>query len=272
MGGSVGSARIAGTVEPRAAGRSVFVVDRVLPAVDGRPSTSVCRGHCCGINVQPSTQSARRTETGGDDAADRLPGRSSTTRVKTSPASAVMLASDMPLSTIEIASSTSNVPDRTATAGQATAEQHRREPCEQRGSDVNGPSFKVIYVRTLGAINRALADHPYSGYLIRPSIECLQAQPHTRQRIRTPPGRPDPGNERRHPAQRGRPARCRLTHRGGTEHVGVALVCGGGASGPGALARAPLPIVGSAAVPVRNHSRRCSDRVRARATHRPSRG
>ncbi len=39
------------------------------------------------------------------------------------------------------------------------------EPCEQSGCDRNGPSFKGIYVRNLGELNRALDDHPYTDYL-----------------------------------------------------------------------------------------------------------
>ena len=40
------------------------------------------------------------------------------------------------------------------------------EPCEQSGCDVDAPSYKGIYVRNLGELNRALEDHPYSEYLI----------------------------------------------------------------------------------------------------------
>lgn len=40
------------------------------------------------------------------------------------------------------------------------------EPCEATGCDVNGTSFKGIYVRNLGELDRALPDHPYSGYLV----------------------------------------------------------------------------------------------------------
>lgn len=40
------------------------------------------------------------------------------------------------------------------------------EPCERTGCDVNGPSFKGIYVRNLGELNRVLDDHPYSDYMI----------------------------------------------------------------------------------------------------------
>lgn len=40
------------------------------------------------------------------------------------------------------------------------------EPCEASGCDVNGPSFKGIYVRNLGELNRALDNHPYDDYLV----------------------------------------------------------------------------------------------------------
>lgn len=39
------------------------------------------------------------------------------------------------------------------------------EPCEQSGCDVDAPSYKGIYVRNLGELNRVLPDHPYSDYL-----------------------------------------------------------------------------------------------------------
>ena len=41
------------------------------------------------------------------------------------------------------------------------------EPCEAFGCDIDGPSFKGIYVRNLGELDRALPDHPYRGYLTR---------------------------------------------------------------------------------------------------------
>ncbi len=39
------------------------------------------------------------------------------------------------------------------------------EKCEATGCDVNGPSFKGIYVRNLGELNMVLEDHPYTDYL-----------------------------------------------------------------------------------------------------------
>lgn len=41
------------------------------------------------------------------------------------------------------------------------------ERCEQTGCDINGPSFKGIFVRNLGQLDRALDDHPYRGYLVK---------------------------------------------------------------------------------------------------------
>ncbi len=39
------------------------------------------------------------------------------------------------------------------------------EPCEKTGCSIDGPSFKGIYIRNLGELNRALADHPYTDYI-----------------------------------------------------------------------------------------------------------
>jgi Glycosyl hydrolase family 76 len=46
------------------------------------------------------------------------------------------------------------------------------EPCEQFGCDADAPSYKGIYVRNLGELNRALDDHPYSEYLVNQSSKA----------------------------------------------------------------------------------------------------
>jgi predicted alpha-1,6-mannanase (GH76 family) len=55
--------------------------------------------------------------------------------------------------------------DASTTSEQLNVDGVLTEPCEQNGCDINGPSFKGIYVRNLGALNRVLDDHPYSDYL-----------------------------------------------------------------------------------------------------------
>ncbi|HEY3469656.1 MAG TPA: glycosyl hydrolase, partial [Amycolatopsis sp.] len=43
-----------------------------------------------------------------------------------------------------------------------------RDPGETAGGGgLDGPSFKGVYVRDLAALNAALSDHPYTGYLQR---------------------------------------------------------------------------------------------------------
>lgn len=51
------------------------------------------------------------------------------------------------------------------------------ESCEQNGCDINGPSFKGIYVRNLGELNRVLEDHPYTDYLAK---QATTAHDHNR--------------------------------------------------------------------------------------------
>ena len=51
------------------------------------------------------------------------------------------------------------------------------EPCEPSGCDVDAPSYKGIYVRNLGELNRILDDHPYSDYLL---YQALTAYHHNR--------------------------------------------------------------------------------------------
>jgi predicted alpha-1,6-mannanase (GH76 family) len=56
--------------------------------------------------------------------------------------------------------------DASATSAALHVDGVLTEPCEASGCDVNGTSFKGIYVRNLGELDRALTDHPYRGYLV----------------------------------------------------------------------------------------------------------
>lgn len=56
--------------------------------------------------------------------------------------------------------------DASTTADELHVDGVLTESCEQTFCDINGPSFKGIYVRNLGELNRALDDHPYSDYLV----------------------------------------------------------------------------------------------------------
>ena len=48
------------------------------------------------------------------------------------------------------------------------------EPCEATGCSIDGPSFKGIYVRNLGELNRVLDDHPYSDYLTKQATTAYE--------------------------------------------------------------------------------------------------
>jgi len=56
--------------------------------------------------------------------------------------------------------------DASSTSASLNVDGVLTEPCEQDGCDVNGLSFKGIYVRNLGELDRALDDHPYNDYLV----------------------------------------------------------------------------------------------------------
>ncbi|GGM10608.1 glycoside hydrolase family 76 protein [Nakamurella endophytica] len=48
------------------------------------------------------------------------------------------------------------------------------EPCEDTGCDINGPSFKGIYIRNLVQLDRALDDHPYRTYILVQAATALE--------------------------------------------------------------------------------------------------
>lgn len=57
--------------------------------------------------------------------------------------------------------------DASSTSEQLNVDGVLTEVCEENGCDINGPSFKGIYVRNLGELHRVLGDHPYEDYLVQ---------------------------------------------------------------------------------------------------------
>ncbi|MFD1146640.1 glycoside hydrolase family 76 protein [Saccharothrix hoggarensis] len=59
------------------------------------------------------------------------------------------------------------VADASSTTGILNSSGILREPCEPANCEPDGPSFKGIYARSLGVLNRVLPDRPYTTYLRR---------------------------------------------------------------------------------------------------------